>query len=78
MSLKMLANYPILKKAIFRTGLLLMASGLLLLIALLTGLLTHLGISADQAQILPGESLTHTFVRLVVLGCMLCALGSLE
>ena len=74
----MLNNYPLLKRVIFLSGIVMIGIALVLMIALLTGLLTQLGIVVDQTQVLPGESLIHTFVRLSVLGCMLCALGSFE
>jgi hypothetical protein len=70
----MLNNYPNLKKAAFRSGIAMIALGVLL--SLGAGVLTQFGFGADSVQLLPGESPIHTFVRLLVLGCMLCALGS--
>ena len=40
------------------------------------GVLTQFGFGMDSVQLLPGESSLHTLVRVLVLGCILCALGS--
>jgi hypothetical protein len=74
----MLKSYQTLKKVAYRSGVVMVLFALILILALVTGMLYQTGIIAEEAQLLPGESLIHTFVRLVVLGCMLCALGSLE
>jgi len=73
-SLQMLNNYPNLKKAAYRSGIAMILVGVLL--SLGAGLLTQFGVGVQEVQWLPGESLVHTFVRFLVLGCMLCALGS--
>ena len=70
----MLNNYPNLKKAAFRSGIAMIALGVLL--SLGAGVLTQFGVGLDSIQLLPGESSIHTFVRFLVLGCILCALGS--
>jgi len=46
------------------------------LLGLGAGVLTRFGVGVDSVQLLPGESSIHTFVRFLVLGCILCALGS--
>ena len=70
----MLNNYPNLKKVAFRSGIAMIGLGVLL--GLGAGVLTRLGVGVESVQLLPGESSIHTFVRLLVLGCILCALGS--
>ena len=70
----MLNNYPNLKKVTFRSGIAMIALGVLLSFG--AGVLTQLGVGVDSVQLLPGESSIHTFVRFLVLGCILCALGS--
>jgi hypothetical protein len=73
-SLQMLNNYPNLKKAAYRSGVAMILVGVFL--SLGAGVLTQFGVGVQEVQLLPGESLVHTFVRFLVLGCMLCALGS--
>ncbi len=73
-SLQMLNNYPNLKKTMYWSGIALISVGGLLSVG--AGLSDQLGVGMEQVQLLPGESPVHTFVRFLVLGCMLSALGS--
>ena len=70
----MLNNYPDLKRAAFRSGLGMIGLGVLLSVG--SVVLAQFGMGVGDIEFLPGESPVHTFVRFLVLGCMLCALGS--
>lgn len=72
----MLNNYPNLKKAAYWSGIAMIGLGLVLNIGAV--LLTQFGFGVGEIELLPGESPVHTFVRFLVLGCMLCALGSTD
>lgn len=74
----MLGKHPTLKRTLHRSGIVMIVVSITLIIAIVTGLISQAGIVLEDVHILPGESLIHTFARLSVLGCMLCALGSLE
>jgi hypothetical protein len=75
-ALQMLNNYPNLKKAAYWSGIGLIIVGVLLSVG--AALSAQFGVDMEQAQMLPGESPVHTFVRFLVLGCMLSALGSAD
>ena len=50
--------------------------GLGVLLSVGSVVLAQFGMGVGDIELLPGESPVHTFVRFLVLGCMLCALGS--
>jgi hypothetical protein len=70
----MLSNYPKLKRAAYRSGIAMIGLGVLLSFGAV--ILAQFGFGMGEIELLPGESPVHTFVRFLVLGCMLCALGS--